>query len=123
MRRLIDANELNDFFFSETSGTEEIIRDLMITHGLDYANGVNEDSVMDFATDLLKKVQNVINTQPTAYDPDKVVEQLKKCAKGNCVGDSDGGTCPCIGNSEIDCEKCTMLRAIEIVKAGGVDES
>ena len=119
MRRLIDANELNDFFFSETSGTEEIIRDLMSTHGLDYANHVNEDSVMDFAIDLLKKVQNVIDTQPTAYDPDKVVEQLKKCAKGNCIRNSDSGRCPYIGNSEIDCEKCTMLRAIEIVKAGG----
>lgn len=76
MGRLIEADELNDFFFSETSGTEEIIRNLMGTHGLDYANGVNEDAVMDFAIDLLKGVQNVIDTQPIAYDPDKVEEQL-----------------------------------------------
>ena len=65
--------------------------------------------------------QRVIDAQPTAYDPDKVVEQLKKCAKGNCVRNSDSGRCPYIGNSEIDCEKCAMLRAIEIVKAGGGD--
>lgn len=64
---------------------------------------------------------NLINRQPTAYDPDKVVKQLEKCAKGNCVRNSDSGRCPYIGNSEIDCEKCAMLRAIEIVKAGGVD--
>lgn len=43
--RLIDASELKDFFFSETSGTEEIIHDLMQKHGLNYVNGVNEDMV------------------------------------------------------------------------------
>lgn len=74
--RLIDASELKDFFFSETSGTEEIIHDLMQKHGLNYANGVNEDTVMHFAIDFLERVQNVIDTQPTAYDPDKVVDQL-----------------------------------------------
>ena len=66
-------------------------------------------------------VKDVINNMPTAYDPEKVVKQLEKCAKGNCVRNSDSGRCPYIGNSEIDCEKCAMLRAIEIVKAGGVD--
>ena len=75
---LIDAYELSDFFFSETSGTEEIIHDLMQKHGLNYANSVNEDAVMYFAIDLLKGAQNVIDTQPIAYDPDKVVEQLEK---------------------------------------------
>ena len=74
--RLIDASELKDFFFSETSGTEEIIHDLMQKHGLNYANGINEDTVMYFAIDFLERVQNVIDTQPTAYDPDKVVDQL-----------------------------------------------
>lgn len=63
--RLIDADGLKDFFFSETSGTEEIINDLMMKHNLDYAHGVNEDEVMDFAEELLKKVRNVIDTEPT----------------------------------------------------------
>lgn len=76
--RLIDADELKDFFFSETSGTEETIRDLMMQHNLDYANDVNEDEVMDFAKELLKKVRNVIDTEPTAYDIDKVVEGLER---------------------------------------------
>lgn len=52
-----------------------------------------------------------IDEVPTAYDPDKVVEQLEECAAG----------CPYIGNDEVDCEKCAMLRTIEIVKGGGVD--
>ena len=78
MGRLIDADHVKDFFFSETSGTEDVIRDLMNTHGLDYANDINEEVIMAFAKDLLKAVQNVIDTEPTAYDPDKVVEQLEK---------------------------------------------
>lgn len=40
MGRLIDADHVKDFFFSETSGTEDVIRDLMNTHGLDYANDI-----------------------------------------------------------------------------------
>ena len=84
---------------------------------LEKAISKNEDmDCLDFL-----RTSSVIDAQPTAYDPDKVVEQLKKCAKGNCVGNSDSGRCPYIGNSEIDCEKCAMLRAIEFVKAGGVD--
>lgn len=75
--RLIDADALKDFFFSETSGTEEIIRDLMMQHNLDYANDVDEDEVMDFAKELLKKVRNVIDTEPVAYDVDKVVNNLE----------------------------------------------
>ena len=62
---------------------------------------------------------NLINRQPTAYDPDKVVEQLEECAKWMCG--SREAKCPYIGNDEVDCEKCAMLRAIEIVKGGGID--
>lgn len=76
--RLIDADSVKDFFFSETSGTEETIRDLAEKHNLTYQNDVNEDEVMSFAKDLLEAVQNVIETEPTAYDPDKVVEQLEE---------------------------------------------
>lgn len=121
MRRLIDADELSDFFFSETSGTEEIIHDLMQKHGLNYANGVNEDAVMYFAIDLLKGAQNVIDTQPIAYDVDKVVEQLEEVEKImtspvniDCFGEECRAS---------DCTVCLISKAIEIVKAGGTDES
>lgn len=119
MRRLIDADELSDFFFSETSGTEEIIHDLMQKHGLNYANGVNEDAVMDFSIDLLKGAQNVIDTQPIAYDPDKVVEQLEEVEKimtspvnKDCFGEECRAS---------DCTVCLISKAIDIVKGGGVD--
>ena len=97
MGRLIDADHVKDFFFSETSGTEDVIRDLMNTHGLDYANDINEEVIMAFAKDLLKAVQNVIDTEPTAY------------------GDADEaeGTIPVI----------ELTKAIEIVKGGGVDDN
>ena len=37
MGKLIDADHVKVFFFSETSGTEDVIRGFMDTHGLDYA--------------------------------------------------------------------------------------
>lgn len=122
MGRLIDANELKDFFFSETSGTEEIIHDLMQKHGLNYANGVNEDAVMDFSIDLLKGVQNVIDTQSTAYDPDKVVKQLEKkiqTHKRVIEYEKKNGTI----TEEFQQRKAVEVLegAIEIVKAGGAD--
>ena len=105
MGRLIDADKLKDFFCSETSGTEDVIQDLMYTHGLDYANDINEDVIMAFAKDLLKAVQNVIDTEPTAYDPDKVVEQMEEF------------------RGEMEQFGCSSMLAdmIEIVRGGGVD--
>lgn len=49
---------------------------------------------------------NLINRQPTAYDPDKVVEQLEYDTK--LYVNEDG-------------EKVLLDEAIEIVKGGGVD--
>lgn len=124
--RLIDASELKDFFFSETSGTEEIINDLMQKHGLNYANGVNEDTVMYFAIDFLERVYNVIDTQPTAYDPDKVVEQLeertaflKDCTKyGNNTAEQQSKSYDTMMMYEV---KDLVDDLLEIVKAGGAD--
>lgn len=59
-------------------------------------------------------VKDVINNMPTAYDPDKVVEQLeeirvkKTCNKEKC-------------DTKELCRICVVDDAIEIVKAGGVD--
>ena len=112
MGRLIDADHVKDFFFSETSGTEDVIQDLMDTHGLDYANDINEEVIMAFAKDLLKAVQNVIDTEPTAYDPDKVVKQLEK-EKNPIYREVES----IMG----DRQSIKIDKAIEIVKGGGVD--
>ena len=54
--------------------------------------------------------QSIIDAQPTAYDPDKVVEQLE--AYSNADEAEQAGTIPVI----------ELEDAIKIVKAGGADE-
>ena len=70
---------------------------------------------------------NLINRQPTAYDPDKVVEQLKDLRKTEqdrtdaCDEDGcgDGEQIYDDGRSQGRFE--AYIRAIDIVKGGGVD--
>lgn len=76
---------------------------------------------VDFSecTDLME-IMNVIDAQPTAYDPDKVVEQLEKLKSlvpVNRVLDDIINDKPKELGMLIAYEK-----AIEIVKGGGVDE-
>lgn len=59
----------------------------------------------------IKSILDFIDTQPTAYDVDKVVEQLKTDSLVKLYGS---------GNS--DNYLIPVKRAIEIVKAGGIDE-
>ena len=109
--RLIDADSVKDFFFSETSGTEETISDLAEKHNLTYLNDVNEDEVMSFAKDLLEAVQNVIETEPTAYEPDTVMKQLEdRSTLAKPVGWTK------------QYEIVTLKDAIEIVKGRGLDK-
>lgn len=55
-----------------------------------------------------------IDAQPTAFDPDRVVEQLEK--EKNPIYRSDG--------SLMEARTCiTIDKAIEIVKGGGMDDS
>ena len=72
-------------------------------------------------------VKDVINNMPTAYEPDKVVEQLKDLRKAEqdrtdaCDDDGcgDGEQIYDDGRSQGRFE--AYVRAIEIVKGGGVD--
>lgn len=59
-------------------------------------------------------VKDVINNMPTAYDPDKVVEQLEELTEEEC-------TLHECGIRSERCKPCIAKRAIEIVKGGGVD--
>lgn len=59
----------------------------------------------------MKSILDFIDAQPTAYDVDKVVEQLKTDSSVKLYGS---------GNS--DNYLIPVKRAIEIVKAGGIDE-
>jgi hypothetical protein len=61
--------------------------------------------------DMFYTLAQKIDEQPTAYDVDKVVEQLKTDSLVKLYGS---------GNS--DNYRIPVKRAIEIVKAGGIDE-
>lgn len=61
----------------------------------------------DIGRKSLEKVIEAVKKQPTAYDPDKVVEQLEKEFK-KYYGENWN-------------KAPYLIRAIEIVKGGGVD--
>lgn len=58
-------------------------------------------------------VEQIVKEQPTTYDVDKVIKQLKK--RRTLEGMSEGNNC-------CGCGFDALTKAIEIVKAGGVDE-
>ena len=61
-------------------------------------------------------IKDVVNTMPTAYDVDKVVEQLKGLHEGYKCTDNEFQRGAKAGAHYV------LNRAIEIVKGGGVDE-
>lgn len=58
--------------------------------------------------------KKMIEAQPTAYDVDKVIEDLEELRDGNY----DFDCCPYTETS-ISCDKCHMIRAIDVVRRGG----
>ena len=76
------------------------------------------------AYNAIKQCIEAVEEQPTAYDIDKVVEELEemihpkqlyfcKYAKGGCKH---------LDNNDMDCMECVVENAIEIVKQGGVSD-
>ena len=63
-----------------------------------------------FAEEMVKMVE----AQPTAYDLDKVVEDLEELRDGNY----DFDCCP-YKDTNVSCDKCHMIRAIDVVRRGG----
>lgn len=68
----------------------------------------------DFRRVSLATLASVIDAQPTAYDPDKVVEQLEDYGNEEMCYYKNTPYEKCI-------EEC-INKAIEIVKGGGVNE-
>lgn len=90
--------------------------DKLIPHLNDYAlqespSDVDSQGKQKISTAVYKAIQNCINAakeQPTAYNPDKVVEQLEKEFK-KYYGENWN-------------KAPYLVRAIEIVKGGGVEQ-
>ncbi len=108
--RLIDAEALTD----EIKENKKILQ-----------KGLGKDA--EFAYISADSVLKTIYNQPTAYDPDKVVEQLEKLKKAeqdrpdDCDEDGcgDGEQIYDDGRSQGRYE--AFGKAIQIVKGGGVD--
>lgn len=88
--RLIDADKIN---FEEAFGGQS-----------------------DFAKDLRKATQELIDIQPTAFDKEKVIEELNNL-KDDLIDCNDlCGECV-----EIECDQCALEKAIELVEKGGIE--
>lgn len=72
---------------------------------------------------VMDRYIHVVDDQPTAFDTDKVVEQLKEEKEFAYVdfGEYVDGVCPCLDAEYDDLFHRGLERAIEIVKGGGVD--
>ena len=83
----------------------------------------NSDSIMIDANESVACVLREIEEQPTAYDVDKVVEQLNElkgydvCANISCETCSYTGQC---WEGERG-QKVAIDRAVEIAKGGGIE--
>ena len=67
-----------------------------------------------FITDVIGQIK----AQPTAYDLDKVIEELDKFAHSDiCISCPK---CRYVDEDNINCEICGALGALEIVKRGGL---
>lgn len=102
--RLIDADELY----------EDLANNLSSIMG----DGSDGEAIDTYVT-IGDIIHDTFNAQPTAYDPDKVVEQLEEVEKimtspvnKDCFGEECRAS---------DCTVCLISKAIEIVKGGGVE--
>jgi hypothetical protein len=95
MSDLISRSEVND-----------VIDELEV-----YTSGRPNTMKVEISVLQLQRFINKLKNIPTAYDVDKVVEQLKTDSSVKLYGS---------GNS--DNYLIPVKRAIEIVKAGGIDE-
>ena len=78
--------------------------------------------VNGYSAQKVNKMCELIDEQPTAYDVDKVVEQLEEEKKTSTSAKTEAiiGMCGATANHYCG-EEYAYEKAIEIVKAGGID--
>lgn len=130
MSRLIDADSLALFPNNPESGTDDMINSWIEECGLSNLKlYITEDCPVDIEhalTELCWKVIqgyiNVIETEPTAYNMDKVLEQLKVLSEKHFKR-----YCECMEQKDKEMalkhslKFCSYDDAIDIVKGGGVE--
>lgn len=79
------------------------------------ADELNKVTERDFC--YPEAYKKLVEEQPTAYDLDKVIEELEKYARSAICNHS---RCRYIDVDAIECENCGALGALAIVKGGGI---
>ena len=103
MSRLIDADKLLDDMKKEL---EKAVND----------ENLDKDECMVILTSAIA-LKDFVNRQPTAFNVDKVVEQLGKSHFHTDATFDDDGCC----NDDSE-EVVNLNEAIEIIMGGGIDE-
>ena len=67
--------------------------------------------------DVTPNLEQAIEAQPTAFDLDKVLEDLEEYAYSDGLCFRNRG-CPYEDDEKIDCGNCAAIGALEIVKGG-----
>ena len=75
--------------------------------------------VNNYPADKANKMCELIDCQPTAYDVDKVMEQIEEYAHSGICKSHNG--CPYRNNEGMNCENCGAMGTLEIVKSGGIE--
>lgn len=76
--KLIDSESLDNFFYSETSGTEEMIENTV----MEFPNMEMEypDDCRDLCKKVIEMCRNVIRTEPVIFDEDSDKEGMQEYA-------------------------------------------
>ena len=82
-----------------------------------YGNKDAEQQAHSYSTMMLYEIADMIDGAPTAYDTDKVVEELEE----NASRYTKKYATPYGNNGYRDTKAISIHKAIEIVKRGGVD--
>ena len=82
-----------------------------------YGNKDAEQQAHSYSTMMLYEIADMIESAPTAYDIDKVVEELEE----NASRYTKKYATPYGNNGYRDTKAISIHKAIEIVKRGGVD--
>lgn len=76
--------------------------------------------VHNYPADKANKMCELIDRQTTAFNLDKVVEQLEEYAHSEICNSING--CPYRDNGHMNCENCGAIGALKIVKSGGIEK-
>lgn len=66
----------------------------------------------------IDEILEMIDEQPTAFDKNEVMKELKEYAEGDMCDNYKH--CPYIDNPDIHCENCGALGTLDIVNRGGI---